>query len=143
MIKQILDNLSAHPCLTLFSPAKDSEIDHLNQILAANKTPSLPQDYQDFLRLSDGLIFNDLELYGCRSRQRKEYEFPSIAFIYKLTLENGFFRNNIILGLLSEEIVVYNHVNSFYSLIDRVTLDYLVQYSSFEELLSFLTLSHN
>lgn len=143
MVKQILQNLNNHPGLILFNPASNNDIVKLNHFLTDYKALDLPEDYQDFLRLTDGLIFNDLELYGCHCRARPGYEFPSIEFIYKLTLDNSFFRNNIILGLLSEEIVVYNYTNSFYSLIDRVTLDYLIQYSSFKELLAYLTVSEN
>ena len=136
MVRKILKNISG---IITFPPAQEKDIKKLSQMLVLSSFPSLPDDYYSFLQLSDGLIFNDIELYGCYIHKRKNYEFPNIEFVARLTSGNDFFRQNIIIGLMSEEIIVYNEKNAFYGIIDRVTLDYLGQYASFAELFKFLT----
>lgn len=139
MDKNILNNLQNKSGFTVFKAASEKDIAKLLQTLELSSFPKLPDDYCDFLRLSDGLICNDIELYGCTPHKRPQYEFPNIEFIAGLTSNNSFFHKNIIIGLVSEEIIIYNTENAFYAIIDRVTLDYLAQYDSFTDLLEFLT----
>lgn len=139
MVREILKNI---PNIITFPQAQDKDIAKLAQTLALSSFPSLPDDYYSFLQISDGLILNDIELYGCHTHKRKNYEFPNIEFVARLTAGNDFFRKNIIVGLISEEIITYNEKNAVYGIIDRVTLEYLDQYDSFAELFKFLTSQH-
>lgn len=139
MDKNILNTLQNKSGFIAFKAASEKDIAKLLQTLNLSSFPKLPDDYCDFLQQSDGFIFNDIELYGCNIHKRQGYEFPNIEFIARLTSGNSFFHKNIIIGLISEEIIIYNAENAFYAVIDRVTLDYLAQYDSFAELLKFLT----
>ena len=130
--------LTSTPGITAFPPATTKDISKISQNLARFDISNIADDYCSFLKQTDGLIFNDIELYGCNTHKRKTYEFPNIEFIVQLTTDNSFFKNNIIIGLMSEEIILYNGKNHFYAVADRVTLDYLAQYKSFFELLSAL-----
>lgn len=138
MVSQLQKFLTNAPGITAFPPATTKEISKLSQGLARFGVSDIANDYYSFLKQTDGLILNDVELYGCNTHKRNFYEFPNIEFIVQLTADNDFFKKNVIIGLMSEEIILYNGENSFYAIADRVTLDYLAQYKSFTELLEAL-----
>ncbi len=110
-------------CIT-FTPCNESEIAKASALLAASGFCALPEEYKEFLRLSDGLSYNGVEFFGIQNHNRstKKYTFPDIAastFHYK---GYAFFHHKLVLGRISEALICYDKVSDNYIIVDRVSL---------------------
>ncbi len=123
-------------CVT-FSPADDKKINMINTVLTDNGFSELPDEYKVFLKLSDGFIYNGLELYGTVShnRKEKEYVFPDLASIAKTYADYDFFRNKTVLGRISESIIFYDKQTDSYAVADRINLLSRAEYPTFSDIM--------
>lgn len=110
-------------CIT-FTPCAESEISKASSLLAASGFCALPEEYKEFLKLSDGLSYNGLEFFGIQNHNRtlKKYTFPDIAastFHYK---GYAFFKRKLVIGRISEALICYDKNSDDYIIVDRVSL---------------------
>ena len=139
-MNELLQQASNTPGGIVFSGATEEDLQKTNQLLCQNSFASLPEEYVSFLCLSDGLSYDGLELFGTKqhSRPQKNYIFDNIASINQSFIEFDFFVNKIIIGRMSEYLIVYNKTDKKYTIIDRVNLWTQTEFSTFVELLENL-----
>lgn len=104
-----------------FPPAKLSEIQKVNFELSQTGLTSLPQDYIDFLMMTNGLFHNGLEMFSTTEHERDKGAFfhRSIMQMQKLFSQNPILKNKIMLAQAPEEFVVYDFQKKEYQLVDR------------------------
>ena len=119
-MQKIIQNLKKDIAVT-FEPADIRAIKFASSMLKSHGFVEIPAEYIEFLKISDGLIWNGLELYGTKAYEREEkaYSFPGIidANMDFMGFEALF--NKIIVGKASEELIVYSFTEKRWQCIDR------------------------
>lgn len=123
-MKKNYEILKAYPQSITFPPCSENEILKESALLAAGGFCAIPEEYKEFLRLTDGFSYNGLEFFGIQNHNRgnKQYTFPDIAastFHYK---GYAYFKNKIVLGRISEALLCYDKNEDDYTIVDRVSL---------------------
>lgn len=136
-MKKIFEDLKRHPESITFLPCSENEIIKMSALLSASGFSSIPGEYKEFLRITDGFSYNGLEFFGIQNHNRpnKQYTFPDIAastFHYK---GYAYFKNKIVLGRISEALICYDKNTDDYTIVDRVSLRPLNGSKTFADLL--------
>lgn len=146
MIKDCVKQFSQFPGCVTFPPCPEESITHVSTLLSASGFSTIPPEYKEFLKITDGLSYNGIELFGSRSHNRPEkgYTFPDLAastFHYE---DYDFFRRKIILGRVSESLIFYDKISERYAIADRLSLRSRCEAKTFIEILKiFLDICKN
>lgn len=138
MIDMLFHKVSTLNFCTVFPPAEPEEIAAAGNYLVSRGLAAVPAGYAEFLRLSDGMSFDGVEFYGAVPKKRREYTFPDLKTAGEPYYKYEYFKNKIVIGRLSESIILYNANEDIYALIDRVNLRSRVEWASFEELFRYM-----
>lgn len=124
----------------LFPPSEEKTIETTQKFLQANHFAPISQEYQYFLRQSNGFILNGVELFGTISQPRieKNYTFPSIEEINRPCANYNFFNGKMILGRMSESLLIYDEEGKLYAVADRINLRSRIEFNTFGELLVYI-----
>ncbi|MDR1026486.1 MAG: YrhA family protein [Lactobacillus sp.] len=127
-------------CIT-FKPSSPEEIDRINEYLISKRFCPLPLEFIQFLKQTNGFIFNGIELFGSipHYRAEKKYIFPDLEKVNSHYDTYMFFTKKVILGRMSESILTYDSKDGFYSVVDRMKLRSRFETKTFQELLKYLT----
>lgn len=119
-------------------PATDSEIQELADRIHANYSIHLPVEYLEFLKIANGLEFNGVIIYGTKNSvvdsDASPLDLIEMNEVAKGS-ELGRFPGVITVGENSTGIIVYDGVAKMFQYRDRVGLDRVQPYPSFEEML--------
>lgn len=128
-----------HGCI-MFDGADNEEIEFVNKFLSEQKFSPMPREYAEFLKLTNGFIYNGIEFFGTtyHFREEKKYYFPDIITINKHYKKYNFFRDKVILGRLSESLLIYDKKENRFSIVDRIKLRARTEVKTFEEFLEIL-----
>ncbi len=124
-----------------FPPAKLNEIQKINIQLSQSGLSSLPQDYIDFLMLTDGLFHNGLEMFSTISHERDKGAFfhRSIIQMHKLFSQNPNMKNKIMLAQAPEEFVLYDLQRKEYQLMDRYSYTVFLKFPNLLDVIYYYT----
>ena len=122
---------------TLFPPASDKALNFVNHILKSHGFSALPKEYEEFLKVTDGIIWDGIELSGTRSEERKKnnYNFPGLIEINLDFMSIDALRGTLVLGRASEELFAYDTLRGKFILIDRLDLTAHSEYPDFVSIL--------
>ncbi len=97
----------------------------------------IPRGYLNFLNLSDGLTWNELELFSCGIHERVGTVFnqPTLVEYQTKYTKGHFFAKRLVLGRGMECLVCYNGVNHCYELVNRDSLNIVLKLPRFEDVL--------
>ena len=120
-----------------FHPSTIEEIKLANVALLKNNFARIPLDYQSFLLMTNGMIYNGVEFMGTIEQERfeKNYIFPSLQKLNYNFVDYDFFSKKIILGRTSEAFMVYDETDGNYMILDRIKLISLFEFKSLKELM--------
>ena len=120
----------------LFTKAKDVSITMTNALLSNINLPTIPNDYADFLKITNGIITNTYNLYG--TENIKETNFHYINIYEKNQNHKNLFKNfkDLIIGETLLNIIIYD--NKKYKIVDNFTLQPLQEFNNFETILTYL-----
>ena len=137
MIDDLYKIIRSQPGAVTFPSAPEGELKKVQNYLASRNFGILPEDYLEFLRLTDGLSFNGIELYGSQPhfRESKNYTFPDLVSINQNYSDYNFFARKVILGRTSENILYFNQSPVCFTLADRINLRSRIEAPSLLELL--------
>lgn len=137
MVNQYLTYFKNVPCSVAFAPATEANIIKIEAELTCRNFASIPEEYKTFLKLTDGISFNGIEFYGTTQhyRQEKDYTFPDLISVNKEYLNYDFFINKIIIGGISESLLLYDQTNKTYTITDRTNLRPHMEVNTFTDLL--------
>lgn len=136
MIKELFEQYKEFKGCILFAPAISADLILVNKHLIQNGFSALPNEYKEFLKLTDGTTYNGIEFFGTKNhyRKSKNYTFPDLISSNLHYDEYDFFKNKVIIGRISENILFYDEINDSYAIADRLTLRSRREVASFEEL---------
>ena len=119
-----------------FSKAKDVSITMTNALLSSIHIPTIPNDFTNFLKITNGIITNTYNLYGTENIKKSDLNYNSIYEINEK--QNNLFKDfkNLIIGETLLNIIIYN--NKKYQIIDNFTLQPLQEFNDFITLLTYL-----
>lgn len=140
MIDLLLTQLKKYPGCISFPPASQTETTQTTAVLRSYGLAPIPQDYTDFLFLSNGLIVNGIELAGSlpHHRPQKNYIFPDLLQINRPYTRHEYFKGRLLLGSLSESLIIYDETNRLYTLKDRINLRSRLEVGSTAEVLQII-----
>lgn len=140
MIKSLLEKILAQNSCIYFPPSAEENVLLTNQQLSELGFASLPPDFTILLSVCDGFYYDGLEILGVKPHPRpvKNYIFAGLAEVNRPFAEYAFFKGKVIIGRMSENIIVYDDVNKLFAIIDRVNLCSQVEFSDFGSLLASL-----
>lgn len=124
-----------------FPPATSIEIQKTNLTLTQTGLASLPQDYIDFLMLTNGLFYNGLELFATTEHEREKGAFfhRSIPQMQKLYSQNPLINNKIMLAQAPEEFVLYDFQKKEYQLMDRYSYTVFLKFPNLLDVIYYYT----
>lgn len=123
----------------LYPPAERMEVHSVTTQLFQNGHGYLPNDYRDFLLMTDGLFWNGIEIFATREHERERGAFfhrallPMQAFFSA----NAMMKNKIAVGTAPEELIVYDSSRKEYQLLDRYTYTTFVKFPALADILYF------
>ena len=138
MNKELVEKLFAKSGCIAFSPATKAYIDRAQAQLKEMNFAALPDDFLDFLSYCDGCYYDGLEMFGTKPhpRHKKQYTFRNLSEENRDFCDYTFFIGKLIIGRMSEHLLVYAGQNKIYAVLDRVNLCSMVESSDFDGLIS-------
>lgn len=137
MISKFLNLYKSKNNCIHFSPAEEDSYIRTDDYLLKHNFCKLPDEYKMFLKLTNGLIYDGIEFYGTipHDRIEKNYTFPDIIMMCENYANYEFFTNKVVLGQISESIILYDEKSSSFAVIDRFNLRSRIECNSFAEIL--------
>lgn len=136
MLSRILETLRKDDAV-LFPPVDERSLRFVGSMLASHHFPPIPADYVLLLKITDGLLWNGIELYGSRANDREALGYTLPGMI-EANLEFASFeamRGKLLLGRASEELFVFDSVDRQYHVIDRLDFSVSCSFPTFSEAL--------
>ena len=122
-----------------FAPTNDAKIDFVDAMLKNGEFATLPEDYKEFLKITNGIIAQPYEFYGTENINRIEnnYKFPNVVEVNNLFKEttNPLMKNRVVLGEKFFDIFVYDNYDNLYKILNRLNLSIIKIFKNFEEVL--------
>lgn len=137
MISKFLNLYKSHSNCICFPPAEEDSCNLIDNYMLEHSFCKIPDEYKIFLKLTNGLIYNGIEFYGTIPHERieKGYIFPDIIMMCQNYTNYEFFANKIVLGQISESIILYDNKNSAFAVVDRLNLRSRTECNRFAEIL--------
>jgi hypothetical protein len=134
MINRIIDTIKKDGAV-VFPPAEDRAIRFVGSMLSSHRFCPVPSNYQQLLKTTDGLVWNGVELYGCRAvdRDMLGYILPGLIEANMEFTGYEFLRGQIVLGRAAEEIFVYDARRKSYNIVDRHDFSITASFQTFSE----------
>lgn len=122
MINGYLEQIKAKKGCVSFAPARSEDILATNAKMKGLLFAEIPAEYQNFLSLTNGIIYDGIEFFGCKPQIRSTYTFPDLIKINQPYSDYAYFSDKIIIGRISESFLVYDSVTCDFAMIDRLNL---------------------
>ena len=123
----------------VFPPAPIMDIQRTSIQLVKQGLVQIPNDYIQFLSITDGLNWNGLELFSIHEHERKDCVFPCIQLLPYQATQNlkSLFPKSLILGFAPEHFILYESPKKEYTIVDRYTYTPIVKLPRFADVLYF------
>lgn len=126
----------------VFDGAKPAKLDFTNAMLTNSKNATLPPEYIEFLKITNGMIIPPYEFYGSEVIDRKDYnyKYPSIMEINKTFVQNKnpLIENRIVIGNVFFDTIIYDKFDNNYKIVNRINFEIIKSFSSFSNLLDYI-----
>jgi len=136
-MRKVIEALKKDIAVT-FEAADAKSLKNVNATLKSNNFPTLPSEYEEILKITDGLIWNGIELYGTKSYERelKGYTIPGIADVNMDFVGFDSLAGKLIVGRMPEELLVYSATDNLWGCVDRTDFMVMQTAPSLKELLA-------
>lgn len=137
-LNSILNNMYQTYAL-VFPPATIMDVQRTSISLVKQGFIQIPNDYVQFLTMTDGLNWNGVEFFSIHEHERKDCVFPCIQLLSYQGTQNlkSLFPKSLILGFSPEHFILYESVKKEYVLINRYTYAPTVKLPRFADVLYF------
>lgn len=97
----------------------------------------IPRGYLNFLNLSDGLVWNGMELFSCTAHERAGtvFDHPTLVEYHVKYAKGLFFAKRLVLGRGTEFLICYDSASHCYELVARDSLKPMLKLPRFEDIL--------
>ena len=116
-------------------PATTSEIKIFADKIRSLYSMELPVDYLQFLEIINGLEFNGLIIYGTKNSELDPDGSPLDLIEMNEVMRDSLRADMVVFGENSTGIIVYDNTEKQFQYRDRIGIDRIEPYSSFEEIL--------
>ena len=123
----------------VFAPSEMMDIQRTSITLVKKGWIQIPTDYIQFLRLTDGLSWNGLELFAIKEHERRDSVFAQpllLNYQEEHSLKN-IFPKALILGRATEELIIYRGDLKEYHIVDRNTYEPIIKLPRLTDVLHF------
>ena len=136
-MRRVIEALKRDIAVTC-EPADTKALKNTDTVLSSHGFPTLPEEYADILKITDGMIWNGIELYGTKSYERdlKGYTLPSITDANMDFMGFDALTGKLIVGRMPEELMVYSADDKMWGCIDRMDFMVMQTAPSLKELLA-------
>lgn len=120
-------------------PASEDQIQRVVENSRRDLHTDLPDDYLNFLRLSNGVDWNGVVIYGAGRNPIGNHADRSIADIVEMNLnyrDDSRFRDLLVLGSNGMDIYTYRISTDHYEIYDEVPHELIESFPTFDELMS-------
>lgn len=123
----------------VFPPAQIMDIQRTSISLVKQGFIQIPNDYIQFLTMTDGLNWNGVEFFSIHEHERKDCVFPCLQLMPYQSTQNlkSLFPKSLILGFAPEHLILYEASKKEYAIIDRYTFAPVVKLPRFADVLYF------
>ena len=124
MISRYLNHFRQSPGSVVFEPAVDANLTRIDAAHTSTKFYAITGENRKFIKLKERLIFNGIEFYGSipHYREKKNYTFPNLITVNEYYLNYDYFIRKLVIGRISENILLYDGAENVYSVTDRINL---------------------
>ncbi|MBQ4471643.1 MAG: hypothetical protein II942_00130 [Alphaproteobacteria bacterium] len=139
LLKTLMGQLRLRDAL-FFGGAPVNRVQSVSIALVRGGYPRIPRGYLNFLGYSDGLVWNGIELFSCSVHERAGTVFTQqdlLSYQEKYGLKKVFSKY-LILGRSTEILICYDSMGKSYVLLDRSSLQTILKFPRFEDLLYHL-----
>lgn len=123
--------------LTLFPPIPDSEVYALKSKMEKNFQCAVPDEYAKLFSITNGMVFDNVVIYGDKEQKRLDYEMPSIFEVNeifdKLSIDEKF-----IIGKWLNLFIIYDGLDMKYKIVSKINLMENESFDSVHELISYI-----
>lgn len=117
-------------------PATENELLEFINKTGKKLNVSLPQGYLSFLREVNGLEFNGLIIYGTKNSDTDPDSSPLDLLEMNEVIANGNDLSVLVIGEDSTGLLTYHNETNIFQYRDRIALDRVDSFESFEEMLN-------
>ena len=137
-LNTILNNMYQTYAL-VFPPAKIMDIQRTSIQLVKQGLIQIPNDYIQFLSVTDGLNWNGVEFFSINEHERKDSVFPNLLLFPYQSSQNlkSVYPKSLILGFAPEHFILYEASKKEYIVVDRYTFAPIVKLPRFADVLYF------
>ena len=142
MISRYLNHFRQSPGSVVFEPAVDANLTRIDAELTSRNFSAIPGEYRNFLKLNAKRKRNGIEFYGSipHYREKKNYTFPNLITVNEYYLNYDYFIRKLVIGRISENILLYDGAENVYSVTDRINLRPVIEA---ENLAAFLKIFYD
>ena len=137
-LNTILNNMYQTYAL-VFPPAQIMDIQRASISLVKQGSIQIPNDYVQFLTVTDGLNWNGVEFFSIYEHERKDCVFPSIQLLKYQATQNlkSLYPKSLILGFAPEHLIIYEAPKKEYIILNRYTYAPVTKLPRFADVLYF------
>lgn len=120
-------------------PATEDQLQRLVEDASRELHTELPDDYLNFLRLSNGFDWNGVVIYGAGTNPIGKHPDRSIADLVEVNLnfrDDDRFGDLVVLGSSGDDIYAYRISTGHYEIYDVVPHELIESFPTFDELMS-------
>ena len=124
---------------SVFSPVGLMDIQRVSIQLVKQGLVQFPNDYIQFLEITDGLSWNGLEFFSIHEHERKDCVFPNIQLLSYQATQNlkSMFPKSLVLGMAPEHLILYEAPQKEYTIVDRYTYAPVIKLPRLADVLYF------
>ncbi len=134
MIEELIDSLENDEQAVLMHPVTSQSLSATQGFFLKKELSGLPDDYIEFLHLTNGLVYGYISLYGTNAVE--EERMLDLVTANEKFLEEYDDKKLLLLGHNRSSLLVYNRETELYEIVDQEELEMVDEFEDFEEMLS-------
>ncbi len=134
MIEDLIESLENDEDVILMHPVNSQSLSAAQSFLMKSEMPKLPDDYVDFLHITNGLVYRGVIFYGTSAVE--EEKMPDMVSANQEFMENYESRDLVVIGNDRHTLFVYNRETDMYEIVDKEDLDLIDEFEEFIDLIS-------
>ncbi len=134
MLEELIDNLENDEDVVLLHPVSSQSLSAAQAFLLKKGITRLPDDYIEFLHLSNGISYKNMSFYGTNAVE--EERMPDLVSANDKFFSHYNSKHLVLLGSDKHNYFVYNEEINMYEIIEKEDLEQVEEFEEFEDILS-------
>ncbi len=134
MIEDLLESLESEDDVILMHPVTSQSLSATQGFLLKKKAARLPDDYIEFLHLSNGLIYRNIYFYG--TSEVEEERMPDMITANEDFISEYDSKHLVLVGNDRHNLFVYNSETKMYEIVEKEDLEVVEEFEDLEDMMS-------